>query len=182
MSIPVEVHPAHPAHSQLISLDVTLDGRDALEFVQAVRELAGPAGSVSVRRMFAAVAGHPVPVGAPLQLPLPAAPSAPSSDAALRIFPQARIVLRGAHEVELTRLEFDLLLFLAEHPQQVFRRSQLLSLVWQHSYSSTRTIDVHVRRLRAKAGQSIVTTVRGVGYRLDDPGLVQIVPGPAISR
>src|SRR5262245_12304371 len=100
--------------------------------------------------------------------------STPLSPAALRIFPLARIVLHGAHELELTRLEFDLLLFLAQHPLQVFRRSQLLSLVWQTSYAGTRTVDVHVRRLRAKAGHSVITTVRGVGYRLDDPHLVQV--------
>jgi DNA-binding response OmpR family regulator len=95
----------------------------------------------------------------------------------VRMFPLARIVLRGAEELDLTRLEFDLLLFLAEHPLQVFRRSQLLSMVWGHSYAGTRTVDVHVRRLRAKAGSSIITTVRGVGYRLDDPALVEVVPG-----
>ena len=69
---------------------------------------------------------------------------------------------------DLTCKEFGLLRFLAGHPQRVFTREQLLSEVWGYDYfGGTRTVDVHVRRLRAKLGdmESLVGTVRNVGYR-----------------
>jgi DNA-binding response OmpR family regulator len=68
----------------------------------------------------------------------------------------------------LTFKEFELLRFLAGHPQRVFTREQLLSEVWGYDYfGGTRTVDVHVRRLRAKLGdmESLIGTVRNVGYR-----------------
>lgn len=70
--------------------------------------------------------------------------------------------------LDLTFKEFELLRFLAGHPQRVFTREQLLSEVWGYDYfGGTRTIDVHVRRLRAKLGdmESLIATVRNVGYR-----------------
>ena len=72
--------------------------------------------------------------------------------------------------LDLTYKEFQLLHFLATHPSRVFTREQLLSEVWGYDYfGGTRTVDVHVRRLRAKLGvyEDIVRTVRGVGYRFD---------------
>ncbi|MEO6496263.1 MAG: response regulator transcription factor [Solirubrobacteraceae bacterium] len=90
----------------------------------------------------------------------------------LRIDPAGRRVLRGETEVALTQREFDLLLFLARHPGQVFSRDQLMDSVWRYSfYSDTATVTVHVRRLRAKLESdplhpSILQTVWGVGYRL----------------
>jgi DNA-binding response OmpR family regulator len=71
--------------------------------------------------------------------------------------------------VRLTRREFDLLLFLCEHPRQVFSRDHLLSHVWGYGWvGGSRTVDVHVRRLRVKLGGPVVRTVHGVGYRLDE--------------
>lgn len=70
--------------------------------------------------------------------------------------------------LDLTFKEFELLRFLAGHPQRVFSREQLLSEVWGYDYfGGTRTVDVHVRRLRAKLGdmESLIGTVRNVGYR-----------------
>jgi DNA-binding response OmpR family regulator len=70
--------------------------------------------------------------------------------------------------LDLTFKEFELLRFLAGHPQRVFTREQLLSEVWGYDYfGGTRTVDVHVRRLRAKLGdmESLISTVRNVGYR-----------------
>ena len=70
--------------------------------------------------------------------------------------------------LDLTFKEFELLRFLAGHPQRVFTREQLLSEVWGYDYfGGTRTVDVHVRRLRAKLGdmESLIATVRNVGYR-----------------
>ena len=70
--------------------------------------------------------------------------------------------------LDLTFKEFELLRFLAGHPSRVFTREQLLSEVWGYDYfGGTRTVDVHVRRLRAKLGdmESLIGTVRNVGYR-----------------
>jgi DNA-binding response OmpR family regulator len=81
-----------------------------------------------------------------------------------------RVIVRGA-EVSLTQREFDVLLFLARHPGQVFSRNQLMDAVWQYSfYSDTSTVTVHIRRLRAKieadpARPRHIETVWGVGYR-----------------
>jgi two-component system response regulator ResD len=69
----------------------------------------------------------------------------------LEIDPVARRVTVDGEEVALTVREYDLLLFLARHPGQVFSRDQLMEAVWQYSfYSDTSTVTVHVRRLRAK--------------------------------
>jgi two-component system, OmpR family, response regulator ResD len=93
----------------------------------------------------------------------------------LEIEPAARLVRSGGREVELTQREFDLLLFLARHPGQVFSRDQLMDRVWQFSfYSDTTTVTVHIRRLRAKiepdpARPRWIETVWGVGYRFQ-PG------------
>jgi DNA-binding response OmpR family regulator len=76
--------------------------------------------------------------------------------------------------LDLTYKEFELLRFLSQRPGRVFTRSQLLAEVWGYNfYGGTRTVDVHVRRLRAKLGpehEALIQTVRGVGYRAADPG------------
>ena len=76
--------------------------------------------------------------------------------------------LRGK-VLDLTFKEFELLKFLAQHPGRVFTRAQLLQEVWGYDYfGGTRTVDVHVRRLRAKLGgeyETLIGTVRNVGYR-----------------
>lgn len=72
--------------------------------------------------------------------------------------------------LDLTFKEFELLRFLAQHPNRVFTREQLLSEVWGYDYfGGTRTVDVHVRRLRAKLGdmEQLIGTVRNVGYRFN---------------
>jgi DNA-binding response OmpR family regulator len=75
----------------------------------------------------------------------------------------------GGRVLDLTFKEFELLKFLAQQPSRVFTRSQLLQEVWGYDYfGGTRTVDVHVRRLRAKLGaehESLIGTVRNVGYR-----------------
>lgn len=74
--------------------------------------------------------------------------------------------------LDLTYKEFELLRFLVAHPSRVFTREQLLSEVWGYDYfGGTRTVDVHVRRLRAKLGdmESLIGTVRNVGYRFTVP-------------
>jgi two-component system response regulator MtrA len=80
-------------------------------------------------------------------------------------------VKRGTTGINLTPLEFDLLLALALKPNQVFTREMLLEQVWGYQYKAdTRLVNVHVQRLRAKVEEDpdnpkIVTTVRGIGYR-----------------
>nr|WP_276319994.1 response regulator transcription factor [Haloactinopolyspora alba] len=75
--------------------------------------------------------------------------------------------------LDLTYKEFELLKFLAQHPGRVFTRAQLLQEVWGYDYfGGTRTVDVHVRRLRAKLGadhEALIGTVRNVGYRFVPP-------------
>ena len=75
--------------------------------------------------------------------------------------------------LDLTYKEFELLKYLAQHPGRVFTRSQLLQEVWGYDYfGGTRTVDVHVRRLRAKLGpdnETLIGTVRNVGYRFVIP-------------
>ncbi|MGK5678162.1 winged helix-turn-helix domain-containing protein [Actinoplanes sp. URMC 104] len=94
----------------------------------------------------------------------------------LHLDPGARTAVRDGRPLELSRLEFDLLLFLARHPRQVFSRSQLLSRVWGHTHTTNRTVDVHVSRLRTKlADPEVVTTVYGLGYRLADEACVTVV-------
>jgi len=87
--------------------------------------------------------------------------------------------------LDLTFKEFELLKFLAQHPGRVFTRSLLLQEVWGYDYfGGTRTVDVHVRRLRAKLGaeyELLIGTVRNVGYRFvpsqDKPGARRKPPG-----
>ena len=71
--------------------------------------------------------------------------------------------------IDLTYMEYELLRFFASHPARAWSREQLLSRVWGYDYfGGARTVDVHVRRLRAKLGEtraSWITTVRSVGYR-----------------
>ena len=80
--------------------------------------------------------------------------------------------LRG-RPLDLTYKEFELIKYLVQHPGRVFTRAQLLQEVWGYDYyGGTRTVDVHVRRLRAKLGsehEQLIGTVRNVGYRFDPP-------------
>lgn len=75
--------------------------------------------------------------------------------------------------VNLAYKEFELLKYLVQHPHRVFTRAQLLQEVWGYDYyGGTRTVDVHIRRLRAKLGgeyEHLIGTVRNVGYRFDPP-------------
>ena len=85
--------------------------------------------------------------------------------------------------LDLTFKEFELLKFLAQHPGRVFTRAQLLQEVWGYDYfGGTRTVDVHVRRLRAKLGpehETVIGTVRNVGYRFVVPPREEPAPANA---
>jgi DNA-binding response OmpR family regulator len=102
-------------------------------------------------------------------------PEAASPDAAIRVGEllvdpvSYQVRLRG-RPLDLTFKEFELLRFLAARPGRVSTRAQLLQEVWGYDFfGGTRTVDVHVRRLRAKLGpehESMIATIRGVGYKL----------------
>jgi len=92
---------------------------------------------------------------------------------ALTINPEARVARLRGERLELTPKEFDLLLFFAEHPGEVFGRVELLEELWDFAFDGDpSTVTVHVRRLREKIEEdpsrpARVVTVWGVGYRFD---------------
>jgi len=91
----------------------------------------------------------------------------------LTIDPDTYAAKLKGRPLDLTYKEFELLKYLAQHPGRVFTRDQLLREVWGYDYfGGTRTVDVHVRRLRAKLGaehESMIGTVRQVGYKFVVP-------------
>jgi DNA-binding response OmpR family regulator len=94
--------------------------------------------------------------------------AAPLSVGDYRIDLQARRVHRGAEEIHLTRIEFDVLAFLAGRPRAAVARETLLEHVWGWTSGvETRTVDTHVKALRRKLGSGLIRTVHGIGYALD---------------
>ena len=156
--------PADPALTVTVAIPLTADtlSPQAHRLIEAVRELVEISqGTITVE---------------------PAAPPAereePPSGPEVRLLTGTRQVLLAGEQLPLTRLEFDLLLFLAERPRRVFTRGQLLAGVWGYEHTGERTVDVHVRRLRLKLGTGLplITTVYGVGYRLSDDARIVITP------
>jgi two-component system response regulator ResD len=190
---PAAIEAAARSRPDLVVLDLMLPGLDGLEVMRRLREqdrdpiaviLLTAKGEESDR-----VAGlrlgaddyvvkpfSPAELVARVDAVLRRIDSSPSQEAPIElpditIDPAGRhVYVRGA-EVQLTQREFDVLLFLARHPGQVFSREQLMDAVWQYSfYSDTSTVTVHIRRLRAKierdpAAPDRIQTVWGVGYR-----------------
>jgi hypothetical protein len=138
----------------------------------------GAPGTEESERVLAALRDLVAAAGpeAEVDLVSPGPAPAPADDVdGIRLDPRPRMVTLGGRELELSRLEYELLLFLAQHPRQVFSRSQLLGHVWGHTHTTVRTVDVHVSRLRTKLGDpDVVTTVYGVGYRLSDDAKITI--------
>ena len=99
------------------------------------------------------------------------APPPPIDDGALHLDPASRRVTLDGAPLTLPAREFDLLYFLASHPDQVFSRDQILDHVWGRDfYGDPSTVTVHIRRLREKieadpANPSRIETVWGAGYR-----------------
>jgi two-component system, OmpR family, alkaline phosphatase synthesis response regulator PhoP len=91
----------------------------------------------------------------------------------LRIDPLSRQVWVDQKSVDLTQIEFDLLLALAQHRGMVLSREQLLEKVWGGSYfGELRVVDVHLSHIRQKLGRDdLISTVRGIGYRFEDKGI-----------
>ena len=157
--------PAEPALTVTVAIPLTGDTLtpQAHRLIEAVRELVEVShGTVTV---------EPAPV-------LRDEPAAGPEGPEVRLLTGTRQVLVDGVPLPLTRLEFDLLLFLAERPRQVFTRAQLLTGVWGYDHTGERTVDVHVRRLRLKLGTAVplITTVYGVGYRLADDARVVVQP------
>ncbi len=100
----------------------------------------------------------------------------PSGAASMQIFPHIRIdpsarrVWVEEQLVELTAVEFDLLIILAQHQGMVLSREQLLEKAWGYDYfGDTRVVDVHIGHIRQKLGEGhFIETIRGVGYRFED--------------
>jgi len=166
------VRRTHPAPAEIrLSFEVVLHGEtpysDAVAVIDGVRLLTEQVGA----------AGLTIAAGEATDRPR-VEPARPVRDLTVHIFPEMRAVTVGPYQVELTKIEFDLILFLAERPRTVFTRLQLLQGVWGHLHTGERTVDVHIRRVRAKVCDDLITTVRGVGYRLADDQRVRIVrPG-----
>ncbi len=138
----------------------------------------GAAELIDSLRALAALSEAPRP--ARLSLVPPTGPDAGAP--VLRVDEAARTVECDGRRIRLTRREFDLLAYLGGHPRRVFSRAHLLRQVWGYeAVSGERTVDVHVRRLRAKLGARgpVVCTVRGIGYRLDEAARVSFVTEPA---
>jgi two-component system OmpR family response regulator len=155
-----------PALTLTLAIPLTTDvlSPQAHRLIEAVRELVA-AGQGTVTE----VTGDE-----PADAPPAAGPTGPE----VRLMTASRQVLLDGELLPLTRLEFDLLLFLAENPRRVFTRAQLLTGVWGYDHTGERTVDVHVRRLRVKLGvhHPLITTVYGVGYRLSDDARIAILP------
>jgi two-component system, OmpR family, response regulator len=158
-----------PALTLTLSIPLTSDALtpQAHRLIEAVRDLVETSqGTVT----FA----PPPPADTQGDEPGPGRATGPE----VRLLTASRQVVLDGEPLPLTRLEFDLLLFLAENPRRVFTRAQLLTGVWGYEHTGERTVDVHVRRLRVKLGGRLplITTVYGVGYRLSDDARVVILP------
>ncbi|MCA1689050.1 MAG: response regulator transcription factor [Actinobacteria bacterium] len=177
----------------LVVLDLMLPGIDGLEVMRRIRDhdrsrvavILLTAKGVESDRVIGLRLGaddyvvkpfSPLELVARVDAVLRRMDTAPDAEAALafgdlRIDPGSRRVHLGDVEIALTQREFDLLLYLARHPGQVFSRNQLMDAVWQYSfYTDTSTVTVHIRRLRAKLEPDpgeprFIQTVWGVGYR-----------------
>jgi two-component system, OmpR family, response regulator MtrA len=179
----------HAAKPDLVLLDLMLPGLDGIEVCRLIRAESGTPiimltaksdttdvvkGLESGADDYMVKPFNPKELVARIRTRLRPAP-APASDSLnigdLVVDAAGHEVRRGEKRINLTPLEFDLLLALASKPQQVFTREMLLEQVWGYHYKAdTRLVNVHVQRLRAKVEDDpdnprIVMTVRGVGYR-----------------
>jgi two-component system response regulator MtrA len=173
----------------LILLDLMLPGMDGIEVCARIRGESGVPIIMLTARSDTADVVRGLESGADDYMVKPFNPkelvarirtrlrpaSAPANETLrvgdLQVDVAAHEVRRGDVRINLTPLEFDLLIALASKPQQVFTREMLLEQVWGYHYKAdTRLVNVHVQRLRAKVEEDpdnpqIVMTVRGVGYR-----------------
>lgn len=144
-----------------------------------VRQLVEQFGA-RLEELLAAVAGQVgdkspsssewiAPPASPVRLPV--GTSSGSTNPATCLDLRGRSVSRNNEKVHLTNLEFELLVYFARNPRRAINRDELLDHVWNEPVhvGRSRTVDVHIRRLRGKLGPEFqLTTVRGFGYRLDE--------------
>jgi hypothetical protein len=172
---------AVPAGDLTLVLDVveavrslTVEALPGVQTTAAVTVAGDPSTADHVQRVHQAVqelspAGTGDGAGGPTPLALVPAPAADAGAGELGIDLAARRVTVDGRELALTYLEYELLVFLTTHEGRVFSRGQLLQQVWGYDHVvGGRTVDVHVKRLRAKLGgtpHGRIETVRGVGYR-----------------
>jgi len=190
----------------LVIMDVMLPGMDGFSLTRAIRGTLGTAPLAAVRSdtpiiMLTSRSGEGDRIGgfelgvddyvvkpfsprelmmrvkAVLRRALPAEADNTLVFPHLQIDPTRRVVLVDDRPLTLTVKEFELLHFLAQHPRQVFSRSQLLDRVWGYEfYGDESTVTVHIRRLREKletdpAQPQYIQTVWGVGYKFEvEPG------------
>jgi hypothetical protein len=155
---PVPDFPSAPAEDIVLTVTVTINSDGG----QAADSVASQVGE-ALRTALANCSGTASDV-------VVRAPRALIQPVALRIHVPSRTVRWRDVSLSLTRLEFELLLHLARRPGRVCTRRELMAEVWKMPGANrTRTLDVHVRRLRDKTGDRVplITTVRGVGYVLD---------------
>jgi DNA-binding response OmpR family regulator len=173
----------------LVLLDLMLPEMDGIEVCRRLREIASlPVIMVTARgdeaqRVTGLEIGaddyvvkpfSPVELVARVRAVLRRVSAPPDPHRTLRagpaeLEPASRRVTLDGREVDLTRLEFDLLAELAAHPRVVYTRDRLLEKVWGYqSAVGGKTVDVHVANLRRKLGDGIgIVAVRGVGYKLE---------------
>jgi two-component system response regulator ResD len=183
---------AERGRPDLVVLDLMLPGVDGLEVLRRLREGPAPPGVILLTakgeesdRVIGLRQGADDYVVKPFspaelvarvdavlrRIDRPVDDSGPVVVGEIRIDPASRQVTVRDDSVALTQREFDLLLFMAQHPHQVFSRNQLMDAVWQYSfYTDTSTVTVHIRRLRTKletdpAHPRHLETVWGIGYR-----------------
>ncbi|AIA02012.1 regulatory protein [Streptomyces noursei ZPM] len=97
-----------------------------------------------------------------------AQPAGPAAADPIQIDTAARTVVIDGRQIDVPRLEFDLLAHLVLNPRRAFTRQQLMAAVWPDCRSSDRTVDVHVARLRRRLGpgrRKLISTVFGIGYK-----------------
>jgi hypothetical protein len=160
--LPADLPPAAPALPVELDGLTRPDGPGSAGTLLAVVPIPGTGSSL-------AIVGYTVPAGvARDQVPGPR-----RADGGLVVDHARRCVWLGGREVQLTYQEFELLAFLSANPGQTHRRADLLERVWgqqENSRHQTRTVDVHVSRLRRKLGPvfgQCLTTEHRVGYRFD---------------
>ena len=177
------------AKPDLVLLDVMLPGLDGIQVCSAIREMSGVPVIMLTAKGDTTDVVRGLESGADDYVVKPFNPKElvarirtrlrPTSASVARVIVvgdvtidvPAHEVTRGESRINLTPLEFELLVTLALKPEQVFTREMLLEQVWGYHYKAdTRLVNVHVQRLRAKVEQDpdnpvIVQTIRGVGYR-----------------
>ena len=185
----------------LVVLDVMLPGRSGYDICRTVRELVDTPILMLTARSEPADTIRGLGLGADAYIAKPFDPSelvarvrahiaryerltgsrqekggSPIAVSGLEICPKSRRVLRGGEEIRLPKMEFELLLFLASHPNTVYSKDQLFQKLWGSDYvADSATVAVHINRLREKIEEDpknprIIETVWGAGYRFRDAG------------